>query len=87
MKHWKRSVSPVSHDLAEYLQGEIRRRWPEGEYPFHIEVIASQDTTWLEVRVWNAGVHIVNDACPMKFLASAAKSPTVAAVLHAIESG
>ena len=49
MTHWKRSVSLVSHDVAEFLQAEINLRWPEREY--HIEVVGSKDTTRLKMRM------------------------------------
>lgn len=87
MRHWKRSVSQVSNDIEEFLRAEIKLRWPEREYPFHIEVVGSEGTTNLEVRVWDSErVHVVHNACPTKFPNSPSKSPTVGAILHAIEA-
>jgi hypothetical protein len=87
MRHWNRRVSLVSHDIAELLQAEIKLRWPESKYPLHIEVIGSEDSTRLAVRVWQPeGVHIVHETCPMKFLNSSLSGPTIAAVLRAIEA-
>ena len=86
MRHWKRSVR-LGDELGEYLERELKRRWPESEYHYHIEVTASGAASHLEVRVWNGlGVDVIQDAHPERFFASSAKSPTVAALLEAIES-
>jgi hypothetical protein len=86
VSNWNRIVSQLpSNDLAQYLQDEIRRQWPEDLYPYHIEVIAQQ-TNRITVRIWNAhGVEIEKEAFPERFLASPHKSPTAAAVFHALE--
>ena len=71
MRHWNRTVLLSAAELAEYLQTEIKRRWPEGRYPFHIEVLGYAISTQLEVRVWNReGVHVVKHASPEAFVSS-----------------
>jgi hypothetical protein len=73
-------------DLAEYLQAEVKRRWPEERFPFHIEVIGDAISRRMEVRVWNRdGVDVVMHASPDAFLSTREKSPTVAAVFEAVE--
>lgn len=88
MRHWHRSVVQLATpELEEYLQAEINRLWPEDQHSFHIEVTGAQNTTRVEVRVWAPeGVEITKSARPADFFASSAKSPTVAAVLRAVES-
>ena len=86
MRHWIRSVR-LGDELGEFLERELKRRWPESEYLYHIEVTASEVSRRLEVRVWNGqGVDVIQEVHPEKFLASSAKSPTVAALLDAVES-
>ena len=86
MRHWIRSVR-LGDELGEYLERELKRRWPESEYLYHIEVTASEAAGHLEVRVWNErGVNVIQEAHPERFFAPSAKSPTVAALLDAIES-
>jgi hypothetical protein len=86
MKHWNRNVFLSSHDLQERLRAEIARRWPEAQYPFHIQVIAEDTTSTVEVRVWSDdGIHIFEEALPESFSASRENDPTIAAVLHADE--
>ena len=76
-----------NEDVVEYLLSKIKRRWPEAHCPFHIEVIGGQNTTRVEVRVWNnEGIHFTIETAPEEYLASREKSPTVAAVLHAVEA-
>jgi len=87
MRHWNRSVSLVPSELADYLQQEIKRRWPEDPCPFHIEVLGEATSSRFEVRVWNrTGLEITREASPEDFLGWHAKSPTIAAVLTAVES-
>ena len=87
MRHWNRTVLIGNAELGEYLRDEIRRRWPEAKYPFHIEVVGDQSMTHLEVRVWNtAGIQVVQAADPGQPATSKAESPTVAAVLSTVES-
>jgi len=86
MSNWNRMVSQLpSDELAQYLLDEIRRRWPEDQHPYHIEVIARQPNR-ITVRVWNArGLEIEKEAFPEKYFATPHKSPTAAAVLNALE--
>ena len=87
MRHWNRIVSLGTPELAEFLQIEIKRRWHEERYPFHIEVLGNAISTQVEVRVWNRdGVDVVRQANPEAFLNSREESPTVAAVLQAVEA-
>ena len=80
-------VSLVPPELADYLHREIKARWPEDRYLFHIEVLGEATSTQVEVRVWNReGIEITRSAKPEEFLGSREKSPTVAAVLQAVES-
>jgi len=85
VRKWDRIVSQLPDPLTQYLQVEIRRRWPEDQHPYHIEVTAQQPNH-ITVRVWNArGLEIKKDAFPEKYFASSHKSPTAAAILDALE--
>ena len=86
MKHWNRNVFLGSYDLQERLRAEIVRRWPEAQYPFHIQVIAEDTTSTVEVRVWtDEGVHIFEEVLPESFSVSSENEPKIGAVLHAVE--
>lgn len=78
-----RLVALATAELAEHHQSEIKRRWPEDQYPFHIEVFETPNLQRLEVHVWNDAVDITRQASPQAFLGS--RETTVAAVLHAVE--
>lgn len=85
MKHWNRNVFLGSHDLQERLRAEIVRRWPEAQYPFHIQVLAEETATTVEVRVWSdEGIHILEEAIPESFPPSK-DDPTIAAVLRTVD--
>jgi hypothetical protein len=87
MKHWTRNVFLGSHDLQERLRTEIVRRWPEAQYPFHIQVVADDATSTIEVRVWtDDGIHIFEEATHEAFAASRENDP-INAVLDAVELG
>jgi hypothetical protein len=87
MRHWNRTVLIGNGEMGEYLRDEIRRRWPEAQYPFHIEVVSDQSMTHLEVRVWNiGGVQIVKGVLPEQSMASGTQSPTVVAALQTVEA-
>ena len=87
MALWNRQVSLAGDELAERLLLEIKRRWPVGQYPFHIAVIGLKDKNEIQIRLWDGlGLEILKQAFPEKFISSPAKSPTVAAVIHAVES-
>jgi hypothetical protein len=87
MRHWNRSVSLVPPELAEYLHREIKRRWPEDRYAFHIEVLGQETSPRFEVRVWNrTGLDITKEASPEDFAGWRTTSPTIAAVLQVVES-
>lgn len=88
MKHWSRSVFLGNHDLQEQLRAEIVRRWPEAEYPFHIEVIEEETKSAMEVRVSSeAGIHIFEEAIPENVCSSGGSRRTIDAVLHAVDLG
>jgi hypothetical protein len=85
MKQWSRNVFLGSHDLQERLRAEIVRRWPEAQYPFHIQVLAEEAGSAVEVRVWSdEGIHIFEEATPESF-PSRKDDRTIAAVLHTVE--
>lgn len=59
---------------------------PEAQYPFHIQVIAEDTTSTVEVRVsTDEGVHIFEEVLPESFSASRENDPTIVAVLHAVD--
>ena len=84
-RRWNRLVALATAELAEHLQSEIKKRWPEEQYPFHIEVFETPNFQQLDVHVWNDAVDITRQASPEGSLESLEKSPTVAAVLQAVE--
>ena len=87
MAPWNRQVSLAGDELEDRLLAEIKRRWPDGQYPFHIEVVGAKDQKGIQIRLWDGdGLEIIKRAFPEKFISSPAKSPTVAAVIHAVES-
>ncbi len=87
MRHWNRSVSLIPPELADFLHKEIKKSWPEDKYPFHIEVLGEATSPRFEVRVWNrTGVEISRQGSPENFAGWRATSPTIAAVLQAVES-
>ena len=85
MTRLNRSVFLAGHDLQERVRAEIVRRWPEAQYPFHIEVLAEQPASAVEVHVWSdAGIHIFEEAIP-EASPSREDDATIAAVLHTVE--
>ena len=85
MRSWNRSVYIDNHDLQERLRSEIRRRWPEPQYPFHIQIAGEEATIAVAVRVWtDDGVHIFEEAIPENFSASSETDRTMAAVLGCV---
>jgi len=85
MIRWTRSVFLGGHDLQERLRAEIVRRWPEAQYPFHLEVLAEETDSAFEVHVWSdTGIHIFQEAIP-KSPPSREDDATIAAVLYTVE--
>jgi hypothetical protein len=85
MIRWTRSVFLGDHDLQERLLAEIVRRWPEAQYPFHVEVLAEEIGSAFEVHVWSdTGIHIFQEAIP-KSASSREDRAFIAAVLHTVE--
>ena len=85
MIRWTRSVFLGDHDLQERLRAEIVLRWPEAQYPFHVEVLADEIDSAFEVHVWSdTGIHIFQEAIP-KSPPSREDDATIAAVLHTVE--
>ena len=85
MTRWHRSVILGGHYLQERVRAEIVRRWPEAQYPFHIEVLAEDAASTFEVHVWSdTGIHIFEEAIP-KSSPSREDDMTIAAVLETVE--
>ena len=85
MKSFSRIVSLGSHDLQEQLRTEIARRWPETQYPFHIQIISEEATNTVGVRVWtDDGIHIFEET-DSESVSSSGGSSLKAAVLGAVE--
>jgi hypothetical protein len=50
---WRRSVRQLGNTAAEKaLQEELETLYPEGLYPFHIDVCGASDTTHVSICVW-----------------------------------
>jgi hypothetical protein len=82
MPDWHRTVLREDNELAELLRDKIRERWPEAEYPFHIEVIGGKIRM---IRVWNGqGIQVAAEVGPEPFIRRLGKNAVVASILDAI---
>jgi hypothetical protein len=72
LRHWNRSANQLGdRQVEELLRLTIEKMWPQGAFPFNIDVLGGQGTSQVEIRVWNDnGVDIRDIAYPEEYLTS-----------------
>jgi hypothetical protein len=67
---WNRRASNLGDRTREqYILEQLRRRWPEAEYPIHIDIIGQADSTAVGVQIRNGDdINIFEKAHPEQYL-------------------